>query len=153
MYADDYYGKLPPNYDRSKPWDQREWNHWYEYSEPYISKATRVWDCPNTTKTLQDFPIGWWISLMSDSGDPDNPYIPKRKIYEELRTSETMLFIDGCYGWKNTWWSWLCLESGCIKGGIQLRHGGQANALMLDGHVEGRFEAEIPDDTVFWRGE
>jgi prepilin-type processing-associated H-X9-DG protein/prepilin-type N-terminal cleavage/methylation domain-containing protein len=147
MYADDYYGKLPLNWDTALPWAQRDWYHWNEYIGKYISHADDIWLCPAyPTASHRVFPINVFVSWKSDN---------RMNVFEALVTSQTMLFADGPDGWKNISCdpAWGSPGPEYLPGGIHLRHRLRVNALMLDGHVESRSERELPPWGIFWQGE
>ncbi len=144
LYADDYSGKLPPNWDPAK--SDPDWYHWHEYTEPYIGKSPQVWNCPsNPWGSFQVYSINALVSWKSDAGI---------KVFESLLTSQALLFADGPNGWKN-------IAPGFgpppyadyTVGGIHLRHGSRANLLMLDGHAESRSDEQLPRGGIFWEGQ
>jgi prepilin-type processing-associated H-X9-DG protein/prepilin-type N-terminal cleavage/methylation domain-containing protein len=147
MYSDDNNGRLPLNYDPTK--QDPNGHHWAEYVATYFGHSDySIWKCPSYKGVgweSQVYPIGWIISLSGGEWS--------KKVYDDFRTTEAMLFIDGPRGWKNIFWTWSNLEDGFTTGGVHLRHRGRANALMLDGHVSIFSEGQIPLGGAFWYGE
>ena len=146
LYAGDYDGYLPPNWDTSKT--NPAWYHWHEYIIDYTSGNIGIFSCPSSVRpaSINAFPINFIVSNKSNN---------KVRIYVSLKISETMLFADGVLGWKNISAGWGAPAGNYAPGGFALRHTLRANCLMLDGHVEPRSYHKIPTSgtDVFWSGE
>jgi len=149
-YYHEDYKILPPNWDSTRFPGQESWYHWHEYVEEYVGVNSPIFHCPSAPNpnSCSVFPINFYVSAAKNDYD-------KLNVYEALRVSEVFLFIDGPQGWKNVYSAWAPpAGEEYTVGGIHLRHGEQANALMLDGRVEAFADEKIPDgDDVFWTGE
>jgi len=146
FYAEDYGRRLPPNWDTSYA-PNESWYHWNEYILPYCNNSTnKLFQCPASPSqgSSQVFAINFGISNKSDMG---------MKVFEALAQSDAMLFADSPVGWKNIYCGWTVSDPSYAIGAIHLRHREKGNCLMLDGHVEPRWQVNIPtSETAFWTG-
>ncbi|MFA5204596.1 MAG: prepilin-type N-terminal cleavage/methylation domain-containing protein [Lentisphaeria bacterium] len=146
MYAGDYQGRLPPNWDTSMA--DPNWYHWHEYVSNYV--PGQIFICQDLSMALGfdfwSYPINAAVSELNDTNT---------NVYERCATSRALLFGDGPGGWKNIRAGWgppdvINYSFGCLA----LRHDRKANCLMLDGHVESKFKTAVPTDPddPFWDG-
>lgn len=147
MYAQDFKGFLPHEDGRYPTGDPHP--SWFKAITPYLDNIDRsdVKQCP-AYKPPPDIPSQIYYTYKFNTRLEDDENIPFRKLDFIPRPSNTVLLYDGVAFAGGAIGSLICGKWGSIGP----RHGGGANFLLADGHVQWHKE-EILDKGYGWDSE